>query len=103
MRGDDRWTKHVNYFGRRWYNLKLIYLSVSLQRHPSEQRHRLHKAEGHACRASGGDSGRPGSEIGGGEGTAEESPPAGRVTDETDYFRLADDSPTEESYLSSEC
>jgi len=44
----------------------------------------------HACRASAGDSGRPGSEIGGGEGTAEESPPAGRVTDETDYFRLAD-------------
>ncbi len=41
--------------------------------------------------ASAGDSGRPGSEIGGGEGTAEESPPAGRVTDETDYFRLADD------------
>jgi hypothetical protein len=28
------------------------------------------------------------SEVGGGEGTAEESPPAGRVTDETDYFRL---------------
>ena len=26
------------------------------------------------------------------EGTAEESPPAGRVTDERDYFRLADDS-----------
>ncbi|MGA7920911.1 MAG: thiamine pyrophosphate-dependent enzyme [Candidatus Acidiferrales bacterium] len=26
----------------------------------------------------------------GGEGTAEESPPASRVTDETDYFRLAD-------------
>jgi hypothetical protein len=40
-----------------------------------------------------GDSGRPGSEIGGGEGTAEESPPAGRVTDETDYFRLAGDPP----------
>ena len=28
-----------------------------------------------------------GTEIGGGEGTAEESPPAGRVTDEKDYFR----------------
>jgi len=39
-----------------------------------------------------GDSGRPGSEIGGGEGTAEESPPAGRVTNETDYFRCANDS-----------
>jgi hypothetical protein len=38
------------------------------------------------------DSGRAGSEVGGGEGTAEESPPAGRVTDETDYFRLADNS-----------
>jgi hypothetical protein len=33
---------------------------------------------------------RVGSEVGGGEGTAEESPPAGRVTDETNYFRLAD-------------
>jgi hypothetical protein len=31
-----------------------------------------------------------GSEVGSGEGTAEESPPAGRVTDETDYFRFAD-------------
>jgi hypothetical protein len=31
-----------------------------------------------------------GSEIGGGGGTAEESPPTGRPTDETDYFRLAD-------------
>jgi hypothetical protein len=30
-----------------------------------------------------------GSEVGGGEGTAEESPPAGRETDETDYFRVA--------------
>jgi hypothetical protein len=36
-----------------------------------------------------------GSEIGGGEGTAEESPPAGRPTDETDYFRLADQSEVE--------
>ena len=33
-----------------------------------------------------------GPEIGGGEGTAEESPPAGRVTDETDYFRIVDHS-----------
>jgi hypothetical protein len=32
---------------------------------------------------------RPGSEVGGGEGTAGESRPAGRVTDETDYFRIA--------------
>ena len=30
----------------------------------------------------------------GGEGTAEESPPAGCVTDEADYFRLADYPPT---------
>jgi hypothetical protein len=29
--------------------------------------------------------------FGGGEGTAEEPPPAGRVTDETGYFRFADD------------
>jgi hypothetical protein len=29
-------------------------------------------------------------QIGSGEGTAEESPPECRVTDETDYFRLAD-------------
>ncbi len=32
-----------------------------------------------------------GSEVGSGEGTAEESPPAGRVTDERDYIRFADD------------
>jgi transposase-like protein len=32
------------------------------------------------------------SEVGGGAGTAEESPPAGRVTNETDYFRVADNS-----------
>ncbi len=31
-----------------------------------------------------------GPEIGGGEGTTKESPPAGRVADETDYFRIAD-------------
>src|SRR6266436_5020939 len=36
------------------------------------------------------DSGPAGSEIGGSEGTAEESPPAGRVTNETDYFGVAD-------------
>jgi len=36
------------------------------------------------------DSGQPGAGIGSGEGTAEESPPAGRVTVETDYFGLAD-------------
>lgn len=30
------------------------------------------------------------SEIGGGQGTAEESPPAGRPTNEVDYFRIAD-------------
>jgi hypothetical protein len=28
-----------------------------------------------------------------GEGTAKELPPAGRVTDETDHFRIADDLP----------
>jgi putative transposase len=58
-----------------------------------EQRHWLHHAEGHARRASAGDSRRAGSEVGGGEGTAEESPPAGRVTDEMDYFRFADNTP----------
>jgi len=46
---------------------------------------------GDARRASAGDSGRAGSEVGGGAATAEESPPAGRVTDETNYFRIADD------------
>jgi hypothetical protein len=45
------------------------------------------------ARASAGDSCRARSEVGGGEGTAEESPPAGRVTDETDYFRFADNTP----------
>ena len=43
-----------------------------------------------AGRASAGDPGRPGSEIGDSEGTAKESSPADLVTDETDYFRLAD-------------
>ena len=37
-------------------------------------------AEGHAGRASAGDSGRAGPEIGGDAATAEEPPPAGRVT-----------------------
>jgi hypothetical protein len=41
-------------------------------------------------RASAGDSSRAGSEVGRGEGTAEESPPAGGVMDETDCSRLAD-------------
>src|SRR5215469_9738544 len=65
-------------------------LRRALQQRAFEQRHRLHHAKGHARRASAGDSGRAGSEVGRGEGTAEESPPAGRVTDETDCFRLAD-------------
>src|SRR6202049_2863137 len=47
-------------------------------------------AEGHARRASAGDSSRAGSEVGRGEGTAAESPPAGGVMDETDCSRLAD-------------
>jgi len=34
---------------------------------PSEQRDRLHHAEGHAHRPSAGDSDRAGSEVGGGE------------------------------------
>jgi hypothetical protein len=55
-------------------------LRGALQQRASEQRHRIHHAEGHARRASGGDSGQAGSEAGGGEGTAEESRPAGRVT-----------------------
>jgi len=42
------------------------------------------------CRASAGDSGRAGSEAGGGAETAADSSPAGRVTDETGYFRFAD-------------
>src|SRR5215471_14377115 len=65
-------------------------LRGALQQRPPEQCHRLHHAKGHARRASAGDSGRAGSEVGRGEGTAEESPPAGGVTDETDYFRLGD-------------
>jgi hypothetical protein len=50
--------------------------------HPSEQRHRIHPAEGHARRASAGDFCRAGSEVGGGEGIAEKSPPAGCVKNE---------------------
>src|SRR5215470_1117778 len=69
-------------------------LRRALQQRAFEQRHRLHHAKGHARRASAGDSGRAGSEVGRGEGTAEESPPAGRVTDGTDYFRFADYTPT---------
>jgi hypothetical protein len=52
--------------------------------------HRLYHAEGYVGRTPAGDSGQPGSEIGSGERTPEESPPAGRVIDETDYFRVAD-------------
>jgi len=33
------------------------------------------------------------SEVGGGVGTEEESPPVGCVTDETDYFLSVDDMP----------
>ena len=36
--------------------------------------------ENHARRAAALDSGRPASELGGGEGTAEESPPGGSLT-----------------------
>jgi hypothetical protein len=41
-------------------------------------------------RASAGDSGRAGSEAGGGAETAADSSPAGRVTDDTEYFQFAD-------------
>src|SRR5580700_11547956 len=60
-----------------------------IQLSPAAQRDRLRDAEGHARRASAGDSSRAGSEVGRGEGTAEESPPAGGM-DETDCSRLAD-------------
>src|ERR1700686_4708733 len=60
-----------------------------IQLSPAAQRDRLRDAEGHARRASAGDSSRAGSEVGRGEGTAEESPPAGGVMDETDCSRLA--------------
>ena len=65
-------------------------LRRALQPRPLEQCHRLYHAEGYAGRTPIGDSGRPGSEIGSGERTPEELPPAGRVIDETDYFRVAD-------------
>ena len=65
-------------------------LRRALQQRAFEQRCRLHHAEGHALRASAGDSGRAGSEVGGGAATAEGSPPACRLTDEVDYFRIAD-------------
>src|SRR5271169_873779 len=61
-----------------------------IQLSPAAQRDRLRNAEGHARRASAGDSSRAGSEVGRGEGTAEESPPAGGVMDETDCSRLAE-------------
>jgi hypothetical protein len=64
--------------------------STSCRRNSSEVEPGDDCAEGHTRWTSAGDSGRLGSEIGGGEGTAEESPLAGRVTDETDYFPLAD-------------
>jgi transposase len=56
------------------------------QRSP-EQCYRLHHSKGHARRAPAGDSSRAGSEVGRGEGTAEESPPGGEVMDETDCSR----------------
>jgi transposase-like protein len=49
-----------------------------------EQCHRLHHSKGHARWAPAGDSSRARSEVGSGEGTAEESPPGGGVMDETD-------------------
>jgi hypothetical protein len=39
------------------------------------------------------------SEVGGGEVTAEESPPAARVTDETDYFQFADKPEVAHSFI----
>jgi hypothetical protein len=65
-------------------------LRRALQQRPLEQCNRLHHAEGYAGRTPAGDSGRPGSEIGSSERTPEESPPAGRVTDEREYLRVAD-------------
>ena len=59
----------------------------SIQLSPAAQRDRLRDAEGHARRASAEDSSRAGSEVGRGEGTAEESPPGGGVMDETDCSR----------------
>jgi Integrase core domain len=68
-------------------------LRRALQQRSSEQRHRLHHAKGRARRASARDSGRAGSEVGSGKATAEESSPAGRLTDETYYLRFANHSP----------
>jgi hypothetical protein len=59
-----------------------------IQLSPAAQRDRLRDAEGYARRASAGDSSGAGSEGGRGAGTAEESPPAGGVMDETDCSRL---------------
>jgi hypothetical protein len=64
--------------------------STSCRRNSSEVEHGANSTEGQARRALARDSGRSGWEIGGGKRTAEESPPAGHVTDETDHFRLAD-------------
>src|SRR6516225_4567596 len=55
-------------------------LRRALQQRASEQRHRVHHAQGHARRASAGDSGRARPEVGGSKRTAEESPPACCVT-----------------------
>ena len=57
-------------------NLTKEGLRKPLQPHPSKQRHGYTYAEGHARRVPAGDSGRLGSEIGGGKRTAEKSPPA---------------------------
>ena len=46
-------------------------------------------AEHVALKKEFGNSDRAIRKVGGGEGTAEESPPAGRVTDEMDYWRVA--------------
>ena len=61
--------------------------SGALQKRSFEQCHRVHHAGAHPRRVSAGDSGRAGSEIGGTEGTAKESPLGGHVID---YFHLAD-------------
>jgi hypothetical protein len=62
----------------------------TLQQHSLEQCHWLHHAKGHARWTTAGDSGRPEWEVGSREGTAEESPPTCRVTDEVYYLRVAD-------------
>jgi hypothetical protein len=58
--------------------------STSYRRNSSEVEHGADSAEVQARRTSAEDPGRQGSEIGGVEGTV------GRLTDETDYVRLAD-------------